>query len=124
MTNDVIIIQEQQRNIVAVAIYINNQQITPTYTTTNNNTNSPSFQQDIKLLQSVFLKLTKALILFKRKKSLQKHNTNVTCSILPPLQTVNHIYDQHGIKLSLDNLLRNYPIRWYQALSNEFGRIT
>ena len=112
-----------QRNIVAATININNQQITPTYTTTNNKTNTPSFEQDIKSLHSAFLKLTKALIHFKRKKLLQKHNTNVAYPILPPLQTVNHLYDQHGIKLSLDNLLRNNP-RWYQALNNEFGRLS
>ena len=44
--------------------------------------------------------------------------------MLPPLQTVNHICDQHGVKLSLVNLLHKNPIRWYQALSNEFGRLT
>ena len=34
------------------------------------------------------------------------------------------IHVQHGIKLSFNNLLCNNPIRWYQALSNEFGRPT
>ena len=57
-------------------------------------------------------------------KLLQKHNTNVKYLVLPPMQTVNHIFDQHGIKLSLDNLLQNNPICWYQALSNEFDRLT
>ena len=81
-------------------------------------------QQDIYLSRSVFLKLTKALILFKQKKLLQKHNAHLTYPILPSLKTVNHIYDQNGIKLSFDNLLCNNPFHWYQVLSNEFGRLT
>ena len=48
----------------------------------------------------------------------------MTYPVLPPLQTVNHIYDQHGIKLSLDNLLCNNPSLRYQAFSNESGRLT
>ena len=57
--------QEKQRNILAATIKLNTQKITPTHTTTNNTTNTTSFQKDIKLLQSAFIKLTKALILFK-----------------------------------------------------------
>ena len=68
--------------------------------------------------------MSKALIRFKQEKLLQKHNTQLPYPILPPLQTVNHLYEQHSIKLSLDNLLRNNPNCWYQALSNEFGRFT
>ena len=75
------------------------------------------------MLQSAFIKLIKALILLKQKKLLKKCNIQLPYSILPPLQAMNHIYDWHSIKLSLDNLLRNYPNRWYQALSNEFGRL-
>ena len=33
------------------------------------------------------------------------------------------MYDQHGIKLSLDHPMRTNPISWHQALSNEFGRL-
>ena len=64
------------------------------------------------------------LILFKQKKLIQKQNTQLPYPILPPQQTVNHIYDQHGIKLSLDYLLRNNPNHQYQALRTEFGRLT
>ena len=66
--NDVINNQETQQSILAATININNPKITPSHTTTNNNSNLISFHQDIKLLQSAFLKLTKSFILFKQKK--------------------------------------------------------
>ena len=68
ITNEVINNQERKGDIVSETIKIDIQQ----QITTNINTTSPSFQHNIKLLQSAFLKLAKALILFKQKKLQQK----------------------------------------------------
>ena len=60
ITNSVVNKQENQRNIIAATIN-KKQQESPT---------NISFEHDIKLLKSAFLKLTKALIYIKQKRSL------------------------------------------------------
>ena len=62
ITNEVINNQERKRNIVAAAIKIENHKHKPK---SNITTTSTTFQQDIKLLQSLFLNLSNATLLFK-----------------------------------------------------------
>ena len=122
ITNDVINNQEKQRNILAATINLNTPKITTTHTTTNKTKKynvDPIGHQIVTI--SIYQTHQHAHSL-QTKEITSKAQYTITISNPPPLQTVNLIYDQHGIKLSLNNLLRNNPIRWYQALSNEFGR--
>ena len=76
------------------------------------------------LIQSVFIKVNKAILLYQHEKSLQQLRLSHPSPPLPHLATVNHIYNNNGLKLLLDHFINGNPERGHKALHNELGQLT